>query len=103
MLNISEAQFARFERFIEEHETFIVVGHKEPDGDCISSSLVLADIIRRKGKKAHVLSAGPFKRTETKKYEPLFASHCETKKNSNERIGLFIVDCSELSRLGETI
>ena len=103
MLNISEAQFARFERFIEEHETFIVVGHKEPDGDCISSSLVLADIIRRKGKKAHVLSAGPFKRTETKKYEPLFASHCETKKNSNERIGLFIVDCSELSRLGETV
>lgn len=80
MLNISEAQFARFERFIEEHETFIVVGHKEPDGDCISSSLVLADIIRRRGKKAHVLSAGPFKRTETKKYEPLFASHCETKK-----------------------
>ena len=32
-------QIAAFKAFVESHDAFIVAGHKDPDGDCVSSSL----------------------------------------------------------------
>ena len=103
MLNIRDAQFKLFSDFISDHDAFVIAGHKEPDGDCIASSLGLAYIIKKFGKPCQVLSAGPFKRTETKKYEKLFSSEYKPLCTNPEKTGLFIVDCSEMFRLGETI
>lgn len=104
MIHISSEQKMHLKKFIEGYSTFIVTGHKEPDADCISSSLALAHLLKAYGKKVLLLSAGPFKRIETKKYEAQFYTTLEDarkgEQNTDENAGLFVVDCSTLERLG---
>lgn len=39
------------------HETFVICGHINPDGDCIGSTLGLANALRSVGKEVHALVA----------------------------------------------
>ena len=41
---VSPEQIKNFKNFMENHESFIIAGHKEPDGDCISSCIGLSYI-----------------------------------------------------------
>ena len=43
---ISKEKIQNFSDFIDNHEYFYIIGHKEPDGDCIASCLGLAEIIK---------------------------------------------------------
>ncbi len=52
--------------FLSCFETYLIVGHKEPDGDCIGSQLALARFLQLNTKKTVCISAGPFLRTEIK-------------------------------------
>ena len=102
MLLISEQQKQAFDSFVNGHETFIIAGHKEPDGDCISSSLGVSFILQHRNKPFVMLNAGPFKRTEIKEYASLFKDALPFMTQAErDACGLIIVDCSELSRLGE--
>lgn len=101
MNTISETQFENFKQFINSHKAFVICGHKEPDGDCIASSLGLAKILEFYKKPYQILNAGPFKRTETKTFEKLFKNQFVRQTNNLEDTGLFIVDCSETFRLGD--
>ena len=101
MNTISETQFENFKQFINSHKAFVICGHKEPDGDCIASSLGLAKILDFYKKPYQILNAGPFKRTETKTFEKLFKNQFVRQTNNLEDTGLFIVDCSETFRLGD--
>jgi phosphoesterase RecJ-like protein len=83
-------------RFIISSSKFIVAGHKEPDGDCVGSQLALCSVLRRLGKEALPVSAGPFKRPEIMQYEGLFcAAPSEAEKACAKAI---VVDCSDLKR-----
>jgi phosphoesterase RecJ-like protein len=99
---ITQAQVESFKAFLKNRDMFIVAAHKEPDGDGISSCLALASMLEKLNKTYHLFSAGPFKRAELRKWEPLFPkklprfSHEELK-----RAGLIILDCSEKERLGD--
>ena len=85
--------------FIKNSNKFIVIGHKEPDGDCVGSQLALCSALRRLGKEAIACSAGPFDRPEIRPYAPLFTSSLnEKEKNGSAAI---IVDCSAASRTGD--
>lgn len=94
--------------FLHKYSTFFVIGHEEPDGDCLGSQKALASILNRTGKKAILCSPGPFTRPETKKIEPLFAkSIAETDawaeiKEGSESAAAIVVDCSTPERIGET-
>lgn len=101
MQAITDVQFKSFDDFINNHDSFIVVGHKEPDGDCISSCLGLASLIQKKGKTVQTVSAGPFKRAELRRFESLFPKKWQKTATPVNRTGLFIVDCSEKQRLGD--
>lgn len=59
--------------FIRSHNAFLVLGHREPDGDCLASQLVLRNILTSLGKEAYVLSPGPFVRPEVTDLEDDFA------------------------------
>ena len=88
--------------FIQIHNSFIVIGHKEPDGDCIASCLGVAAILDFFQKPYQLLSAGPFKRQEIKKYESRFSDKPEFMDTEERKhTGLIITDCSEISRLGD--
>lgn len=101
MRTITDLDLEHLKKFIENHKAFVICGHKEPDGDCISSSLGLAKVLEHFKKPYQILNAGPFKRTETKKYEPLFKTQFVRQTNELKDTGLFIVDCSESFRLGD--
>ena len=102
MKEIQENNIQEFKDFISTHQYFYVIGHKEPDGDCIASCLGIADILKKSNKEYKLLSAGPFKRPEIKKFEKQFSNKTDFLDNKDREItGLIILDCSELSRLGE--
>lgn len=85
--------------FIKQGKKFLVVGHKEPDGDCIGSQLALSSVLRRLGKEAIPCSAGPFKRSEIQPYQARCILHISAK----EREGAWVVvmDCSASYRTGD--
>ena len=102
MKEIQENNIQEFKDFISNHQYFYVIGHKEPDGDCIASCLGISDILKKSNKEYKLLSAGPFKRPEIKKFEKQFSNKTDFLDNKDREItGLIILDCSELSRLGE--
>jgi len=88
--------------FFHTYSCFLIAGHKEPDGDCIGSSIALSLFLQRLGKKTVLLSAGPFQRPEIRMYEPLFSAHVPAEmKEKPEGVGLIIVDCSGIDRTGD--
>ena len=50
--------------FIGRYNTFFIIGHEEPDGDCLGSQKALASMLNRMGKTAVACSPGPFDRPE---------------------------------------
>lgn len=99
---LSDKDISSFKTFIENHNFFFVIGHKEPDGDCIASCLGIASILDSFNKEYQLLSAGPFKRNEISKYESYFSSETEfLDENERRACGLIITDCSEFIRLGD--
>ncbi|MBP5402868.1 MAG: bifunctional oligoribonuclease/PAP phosphatase NrnA [Treponema sp.] len=102
MKDITEKQISNFKEFILKHNRFIITGHKDPDGDCVSSILAISYIIESFKKPFLLLNNGPFKRSEIKEFENKFVTEIPfmSQDDINET-GLIITDCSELSRLGE--
>ncbi len=78
---------------------FIVLGHKEPDGDCASSQIVMASYLKRLGRETVLLSQGPFDRPEIADFEKYFLKDF---KESDIREGdkVIVLDCSTIDRLG---
>jgi phosphoesterase RecJ-like protein len=85
--------------FIKTGSKFLVVGHKEPDGDCVGSQLALCSVLRRMGKEAIPCSVGPFKRTEIKSFESLFCAAPDEKQKQGSKV--IITDCTTLERTGD--
>jgi phosphoesterase RecJ-like protein len=85
--------------FIERHDAFYVIGHKEPDGDCVGSQLALASFLKRSGKRAIPCSAGPFTRSEILPFEGRFSAVVPAERDF-ERAAAVILDCSSRGRIG---
>lgn len=98
---LTQEQISAFRNFIDSHNSFIITGHKEPDGDCIASSLGIAHLLKACGKHYCILNVGPFKRTEIRPYEKYFISTLPKSWQKEPDCAVIIVDCSELSRLGD--
>jgi len=86
--------------FLDRYGSFVVAGHKEPDGDCVGSQLALARWLERRGKKTFLVSSGPFKRPEVKAYERLFAA-APPEGAKETGWACVLLDCSDLSRAGD--
>lgn len=102
MILISKEQILKFKSFLDSHDSFIIAGHKEPDGDCISSCIGISFILDKINKPYIMINAGPFKRNEIKKFAPKFKNELPfMTQDERNSFGLIIADCSELSRLGD--
>ena len=71
--------------FIDNHNFFFIAGHKEPDGDCITSCLGIAAILDYFGKPYQLLSAGPFKRNEVMRWQDKFSDTMEFQDESERK------------------
>lgn len=102
MISLSNGQVDSFKEFVGRYSRFIIIGHKEPDGDCVSCSLGMSYILQHLGKEFTLLNYGPFKRNDVKRFAPLFTSEPPFMSAEDRKAtGLIIVDCSEMSRLGD--
>jgi len=86
--------------FLGAWSCYCIVGHKEPDGDCIGSQLALASFLARQGKRIILLSSGPFARTEISRYATLFSNRLDPKDILPGSTALVVIDCSSISRVG---
>ncbi|MDX9958409.1 MAG: bifunctional oligoribonuclease/PAP phosphatase NrnA [Clostridia bacterium] len=85
--------------FLESYPSYLILGHKEPDGDCIASQLVLASYLESKSKRVALLSAGPFTRTEIAHYSSRFGDKLPSWA-AEPGVAAVVLDCSSLSRTG---
>lgn len=85
--------------FFQNHTTFLILGHIEPDGDCVASQSVLASALQRLGKRTIVANAGPFDRQEIIPYKDRFLVPTEAMKPPTHD-AIIVVDCPGSSRVG---
>lgn len=64
--------------FLHFYPMFLIVGHKEPDGDCIGSSIAMSLFLQRLGKRLYC-----FLRVHSngRKYEYMSRSFLHTSRN----------------------
>ena len=86
--------------FIEAHASFFVLGHREPDGDCIASQIAVAELLRAMGKQATLHSAGPFDRPEIEEFAGAFSSTIPEEAARALSAAVVVVDCSTTDRTG---
>lgn len=85
------------EGFLKRFHRFIILGHHEPDGDCVGSQLVLHSWLKRRGKRAVVVSAGPFDRPEVAPFRTRFEDSVSPEAKRGKTASI-LVDCSEPDR-----
>ena len=84
--------------FIRRYDGFVMLGHLEPDGDCVGSELALSSALRRMGKTVQVLNPGPFDRQEIAGFE----SHFDIAYDADalpDNHAVIVVDCSSEDRI----
>ncbi len=86
--------------FLQNHQSFLLLGHQEPDADCIGSQLALGSFLARLGKTVRQYNHGPFKRAEINRYSPLFSPRIDA-FDKVSRPGVIILDCSSIDRIGD--
>lgn len=86
--------------FLDTHQTFLLIGHQEPDADCLGSQLALGSFLARSGKTVKQYNHGPFKRAEINRYSPLFVPRIDA-FDKVKRPGVIILDCSSIDRIGD--
>ena len=84
--------------FIGSHSTYLVLGHKEPDGDCVASQVAVGTLLVALGKKATLHSAGPFDRPEISDFGDRFSLTIPADRPAGTAV--IIVDCSTPDRTG---
>jgi phosphoesterase RecJ-like protein len=88
--------------FLHEHETFYIVGHVEPDGDCLASSIALASFLERElGKRTRLYNAGPFERREVAHLQERFQERIDPRDRTGDPApAAVILDCTGPDRVG---
>jgi phosphoesterase RecJ-like protein len=88
----------RILEILRQSETFCIVGHVRPDGDCIGSQLGLALALRAEGKQVTVWNHDPI----PQKYKFLNTEGLFEKPRSGEKFDCVIAtDCASFERLGK--
>ncbi|MDR3404043.1 MAG: bifunctional oligoribonuclease/PAP phosphatase NrnA [Chthoniobacter sp.] len=83
---------------LREHQTFCIVGHVRPDGDCIGSQLGLAQALKNEGKQVSVWNQDAI----PQKYKFLDAGGLFQKPRTGEHFDCVVAtDCATFERLGK--
>ena len=98
LVNIPDSVIDAFKLY----ETFFIIPHIEPDGDCIGSALALDAFLRRIGKICYLHNLGPFTRKDIKDFAPRFSGRIDsaTRAQANKACAV-ILDCSTIDRIGD--
>jgi phosphoesterase RecJ-like protein len=84
--------------FLRAHQSFLVLGHKEPDGDCIASQIAAAILVSALGKRVGLYSVGPFDRPEIEGFSSRFSAVIPDDMLPGAAV--IVLDCSTPDRTG---
>lgn len=87
-------------RFLDDYTGYLVLGHRDPDADCVGSQLALVSILEARGKRTIAANPGPFDRREIQEFRPEFVDSIDL-KSLGSRPAAVVVDCSSPDRLGD--
>ena len=93
----------KLKKFIASYEWFYIIGHDNPDGDCIGSQLACAGLLQKLNKKVFLLSSGPFSNSIAQLYKSMFYSsslEIENTPSEDSKVALLCVDTSSAEKLG---
>ncbi len=83
--------------FLKAYKHYIVIGHSEPDGDCLGSQIGIGMFLQSRGAVVTLFSPGPFSRPETADLAPLFSTEWPEAASDT---AVLIMDCSTPDRIG---
>jgi len=87
----------QIKEFLRKNNNFIVVGHTSPEADCLGAQLAFAEVLRSLGKKCEVVNED----CSSKEYAFLpQVDKIRCKPKSRNFDAAIIVDCSDISRIG---
>lgn len=88
-------------------DIYHLVGHSDPDGDCLGSQKALGSFLQRRGKKVHMVSPGPFRRREINHLKDDFLDHIPSPRTGSGdeeqkrgREAVVVLDCASADRIG---
>jgi bifunctional oligoribonuclease and PAP phosphatase NrnA len=96
ILNENRVMLENISQLIIKAEKIAIIGHINPDGDCIGSQLGLYYALKSIGKNADLINGGKFKGNLKDQYEHFFINSINTDYDL-----FIIVDVSNRDRLGE--
>lgn len=87
---------------LKNNNSFLIVGHLQPDPDCIASQWSLARFLHEKGKKVTLANAGPLKENDFKPYRRKILESVKDilPRLREEKTVMIVTDCSSSDRLG---
>ncbi|MDF2834931.1 MAG: phosphoesterase RecJ domain protein [Paenibacillus sp.] len=87
--------------FIEGHASFLVVSHVQPDGDAISSTIVVAWLLDKLGKNAVLANESllPARMSFLHRFDDI--KSMKTAKLTGSYDAVIAVDCADYRRIGE--
>lgn len=88
--------FKELKCFFETHDNYLILTHRNPDGDTVGTGFALWNILRGMGKTANVLNCEPFPKRYDFLYEGYFESSFEPKT-------IVAVDVADKHLLGESL
>ncbi len=80
-------------------DSLVLVGHEEPDGDCVASQLALGEFLESRGKRVGIYSAGPFDRYEIRDFASRFRTAIEAHTLRANPVAV-LLDCASAERTG---
>ncbi|MCA1294178.1 bifunctional oligoribonuclease/PAP phosphatase NrnA [Paenibacillus sp. alder61] len=101
-MQTNEREFRQAQRFLTEHDNFLVVAHVQPDGDAVSSTLAVGWLLSCLGKKYVMMNEGPIPKRmeylwEADKIVNLSAAPLEAAYSH-----IICVDCADFRRTGKS-
>lgn len=85
---------------IRSHQSFLLTGHENPDGDCVGAQVALSQMLQALGKTVHIVNPDPL----GKSFDFLLEHTTFLCPRSGDAVPEFdvavLLDCSQLSRVG---
>ncbi|MBQ1538773.1 MAG: bifunctional oligoribonuclease/PAP phosphatase NrnA [Ruminococcus sp.] len=88
--------FKELKEFLETHDDYLILTHRNPDGDTMGSGFALWNILKGMGKRARVVNNEPF----SPRYDFLYEGYTETEFEPRTVIA---VDVADKKLLGENL
>lgn len=88
--------------FIHERDDFLVVSHVQPDGDAISSTVAMAWMLTKLGKKVTMLNEGPVPLRLHYLWRSMDIHTYESAQPARQFRNVICVDCADYTRVGKS-